>query len=133
MSDRFERFDDSDDVELAQALAALDPGSLEPAYWSRFEDWVMASAGPALARRRATARVTVPDVLFSWARALVPTALAAATIAGLALLRAQPTHVAPQPLGIEELLVSEIDGPAIPWFLAPDSPINSRSFLSEIF
>ncbi len=133
MSNRFERFDESQDPELARALAALDPGALEPAYWSRFEDWVMASAGPALARRRAMSHVTIADVVFSWARTLVPTALAAATIAGLALLRARPAPAAPQPLGIEELLVSEIDGPAIPWFLAPESPLNSRSFISEIF
>src|SRR5690606_3088133 len=56
MSNRFERFDETPDPELARALAALDPGALEPAYWSRFEDWVMASAGPALARRRAMSR-----------------------------------------------------------------------------
>jgi hypothetical protein len=121
------------DMELAAALAALDPGSHEPTYWARFGDWVMSEAGAELTRRRSARRVTVADVLSSWARTVVPTALAAAAVAGLVLLRAAPPIPGPEAMGVEELLVSDLEGLTIPSLLSPESPVNSASFLSEIF
>jgi len=123
----------SRDMELAAALAALDPGSHEPTYWARFGDWVLSEAGAELTRRRSVRRVTVADVLSSWAHTVVPTALAAAAVAGLVLLRAAPPMTGPEAIGVEELLVSDLDGLTIPSLLAPESPVNSASFLSEIF
>lgn len=106
------------DPEVAEWLRTLDPGSEDPNYWLRFRSWVMESAGPELSRRRLLADVTVGDVLQSWSRTLVPTALLAAAVAGLALLRGP---VAPEinPLGVEELLVSELGDDPIPAALAP--------------
>ena len=94
---------------------------------------MLSEAGPELTRRRSARRLTVADVLSGWARTVVPTALAAAAIAGVVLLRATPPMAGPEALGVEELLVIDLDGLTIPSVLAPDSPVNSASFLSEIF
>ena len=65
----------------AAALAVLDPASHDPNYWFRFRSWVMSGAARELSRRRLVARLTVGDVLESWARALVPTAALVAALA----------------------------------------------------
>lgn len=101
------------DPELEAALSVLDPASRDPNYWFRFRSWVMTGAARELSRRRFVARLTVGDVLESWARALVPTAALVAAIAGLLLLRGEPLGDLP-PIGVEELLVSEIEGSTIP-------------------
>ena len=114
------RLDDGlgQDPEIAEWLRALDPATEDPSYWLRFRSWVVESAAPELARRRLLADVTVGDVLQSWSRTLVPTALLAAAVAGLALLRGP---VAPEvnPLVVEELLVSELGDDPIPAALSP--------------
>jgi len=112
------------DVQLARALELLDPVSREANYWFRFRSWVVESAGPELARRRLTARLTVADVLNSWARTVVPTAVLAAAVAGMLLVRAEAL-VAPQPIGVEELLLSEIEGLPIPVALDPENAVAS--------
>lgn len=112
------------DVQLARALELLDPASREANYWLRFRSWVVESAGPELARRRLTARLTVADVLNSWARTVVPTAVLAAAVAGMLLVRAEAL-VAPQPIGVEELLLSEIEGLPIPVALDPENAVAS--------
>ena len=101
------------DPELAAALAVLDPASHDPNYWFRFRSWVMSGAARELSRRRIVARLTVGDVLESWARTLLPTAALVAALAGLLLLRDEPVGELP-PIGVEELLVSEIEGSTIP-------------------
>lgn len=106
------------DPEIAAWLRALDPAAEDPNYWLRFRSWVMESAGPELARRRLLADVTVGDVLQSWSRTLVPTALLAAAVAGLALLRG-PVAVDSNPLLVEDLLVAELADDPIPAALAP--------------
>lgn len=94
------------DLVIAEALEELDPASRDPNYWFRFRGWVMADAARELARRRLMAELTVGDVLTSWGRAVVPTALLAAALAGIALLRAGEVPVG-EPLGVEVLMVEE--------------------------
>jgi hypothetical protein len=124
--------DDERDMALAEALSVLDPARGDPNYWLRFRSWVMGGASRDLARRRLLARLTVGDVLQSWARALVPTAVLTALAAGVLLARSG-AFAAPQPMGVEELLVSEIEGETIPMMVAPDLGAGAVSFASEDF
>jgi len=114
------------DHEIAAALAALDPASGDPHYWLRFRSWVMSSAARELSRRRLVVRLTIGDVLESWARALVPIAALFAALAGLLLLRDDPVGDLP-PIGVEELLVSELEGSTIP------ARIANVTFAAEVF
>jgi len=117
------------DAEIAQALAAFDPATEDPNYWPRFRSWVMSGATRELARRRRVARITVGDVVHSWARALVPTALLAAVVAGLLLWRSgSPIFVS-----IEEMLVSEIEGETIPVMTSPARVREAVIFAVEAF
>jgi hypothetical protein len=106
------------DPEIAAWLRTLDPAGEDVGYWLRFRDWVVESAAPELARRRMLAQVTMGEVLRSWSRTLVPTALLAAAVAGLALLRG-PAVPEATPVAVEELLVSELGDLPIPAALAP--------------
>lgn len=117
------------DVELARALAVMDPVSRDPNYWLRFRTWVLDGATRELARRRMMARLTVGDVVGSWARTLVPTALLAAVLAGIVLWRAG----APLPVSVEELLVSEIRGETIPVMASPARAAEAVTFAAEAF
>ena len=74
------------DARLTQALRALDPGSTDRGYWPRFHRTVMGAARDELARRRMLADATVSDIVASWARTVVPTALLAAAVAALLLM-----------------------------------------------
>jgi len=125
MTDGFGR-----DMELAQALDQLDPGREDSAYWLRFRGWVMSRAAGELARRRVMAKLTVEDVLSSWARTVLPTAMLAAALAGLFLLRNHALE-APLPLGVEELLLTDVQGMSIPLTLSSSG--TSISFASEVF
>ena len=120
------------DMELAQALRSLDPATQDPNYWFRFRGGVMTRAAPELARRRVMGRLTMGDVMSSWARAVVPTAALAAALAGMLLMRAE-TSSNPQPMGLEELLVSEIPGETVPVLLAPEGTEGVVAFAPEIF
>jgi hypothetical protein len=117
------------DIEIAHALSLLDPASQDPNYWFRFRTWVMTGAARELARRRMVARVTVGDVVHSWARTLVPTALLAAMVAGLLLWR----NEIPAPMSLEELLVSDLGGETIPVMASPARTRDAAIFAMEAF
>jgi len=117
------------DRELAEALYHIDPASQDPNYWLRFQVWVVNGAARELARRRIVAQMTWGDVVQSWARALVPTALLAAALAGIVLWRVGSIP----PITVEELLVSEIEGETIPVLASPTRAFESVIFASESF
>ncbi len=119
------------DKELADALRLVDPVSQDPNYWFRFRSWVVSNAAAELLRRRLMHELTVADVMSSWARAVVPTAALAAALAGLLLVRG-PDLPTPQSVGVEELLVSEVEGEPIPTALAPATS-GAVAFASETF
>lgn len=75
------------DSMVAEALETLDPAKADANYWFRFHGRVMAGASAELARRRMMARLTVVDVMASWSRTVVPTAMLAAAVAALILAR----------------------------------------------
>ena len=120
------------DIFLSEALGALDPSSDDPNYWLRFRGWVMNNAGRELTRRRLLADLTIADVLTSWARTLVPTALLAAALAGIALVRTT-TVVTEHPIGVEELLVSELPSEIVPVLLSPDEARGIVAFASDVY
>jgi hypothetical protein len=92
-------------LRLDGVLRALDPGSKDRGYWVRFHRVVMEAARDELARRRMTAEVTVSELVTSWARAVVPTALIAAAAAAFLLVQTGgPGAVATgEPLVLEEM------------------------------
>jgi hypothetical protein len=120
------------DEALAQVLGVLDPGRQDPNYWFRFRGWVMSGAGRELARRRLMVDLTIADVLASWSKTLVPTAVAAAALAAVMLLRAGAA-TSPPPIGLEELLVSELPQESVPVLLTPDAAVGLVAFAAEIF
>ncbi len=119
------------DEELAQALGLLDPAQQDPNYWLSFRSWVLSNATAELARRRLMHELTVADVMSSWAGGVVSTAVLAAVLAGLLLVRGADDPP-PPPVGVEELLVSEVEGETIPTLLAPETN-GAVAFASEIF
>ena len=129
-------FDSNDDFgpdpELAEALAHFDPEHQDPNYWYRFREWILENATGELARRRLIHELTVGDVMTSWARTVVPAALLAAILAALLLIRDQ-SLVPASPVGIEELLVSGVEGQTIPAVLAPSETSDPVAFASEVF
>jgi hypothetical protein len=98
----------------------------DPNYWLRFRWWVVSAAAAELARRRRQARLTVGDVVESWAGALVPTAALVAALAGMLLMKSEPTAEWPQ-ISFDELMLSEVEGNAIPIDVA------ALTFAAEIF
>ncbi len=116
-SDRHSRVEPTDelgrDMELAAVMELLDPGYMDPAYWMRFRAKVVRHGGPELARRRLMGDPSLPEVVMSWARAVVPAAVLAAALAGLLILH---DHSVSQPrtVGVEELLVAGVQGSTIP-------------------
>jgi hypothetical protein len=120
------------DMALAEALEVLDPASRDPNYWFRFRGWVMTGASRELARRRLMVDLTVGDVLTSWARTVVPTAVLAAALAGMILMRGGVSAEA-HPIGVEELLVSEIPSETVPVLLSPETATGVVAFASEIY
>jgi hypothetical protein len=120
------------DMVLAEAFDGLDPATGDPNYWLRFRGWVMTGAAGELARRRLMAQLTVGDVLTSWARTVVPTAVLAAALAGLLMLRSTEPN-GPDFIGLEELLVSEIPGETVPVLLTPEGTEGVVAFAAEIF
>lgn len=120
------------DVELAEAFKSLDPAIRDPNYWLRFRGWVVSGAARELARRRLMAQLTVGDVMSSWARTLVPTAVLAAALAGMLLVRSGPA-TGPHTMVLEELLVTDIPGETVPVLLEPNGTEGVVAFASEIF
>lgn len=119
------------DAEIGSALRFVDPSSGDPNYWLRFQSWVMRNASPELARRRLMADVTIGDVVSGWARMVVPTAMLAAAVAGLLLVRAPATE-APARVTVEDLLVVGLEDESIPAALA-DAPGTQVAFAGEVF
>jgi hypothetical protein len=137
MSNRFDRSSGPSDelgrdLVLAEALAALDPATEDPNYWFRFRGWVMTGAGGELARRRLMAELTVGDVLNSWSRTVVPTALLAAAMAGIMLVRSGDDPTA-RHIGVEELLVSEISSETVAALMSDDDTEGAVMFASDDF
>jgi len=119
------------DMMLAESLSVLDPESADPNYWLRFRSWVMTNAAAELARRRLMAKLTIGDVMTSWARTVVPTAVLAAALAGLLLLRGQMGETLLP--NTQEVLVSEIEGVLLPVDLAPMDLEGVVLFAAEAF
>jgi len=114
-------------------LADLDPGAADPGYWERFRSGIMSMAVAELARRQA-ARVTVGDVLESWARTLVPLA-AAAAMAALVMIWRGPSNDAPLTMEIEEALTWDLENEVLPTLLGSEGPGEASAFIfaSETF
>lgn len=103
------------DVELGSAMELLDPAQVDPGYWMRFRSKVLRLAGPELARRRLMGDPSLPEVVMSWARAVVPAAVLAAALAGVLMLHAYTVSAAqPATVGVEELLAAGAQGSTIP-------------------
>jgi hypothetical protein len=120
------------DMVLAETLGALDPATEDPGYWLRFRGWVLTEAAGELARRRLMAELTVADVLTSWSRAIVPTALLAAVMAGLLLMRSGSVHM----LGSEAFdapLAAELEMEIMPALIAPDAVSGIVAFASDTY
>lgn len=117
------------DMELAETLGSLDPANVDPNYWFRFHGRVMAGAGTELARRRMMAGLTVGEVLASWSRTLVPTAMLAAAVATLILIRTG-SGALESPATADGLLTSD---EVVPVLLPHEAPTAFASFAAEIF
>lgn len=120
------------DAALPSALALIDPASGDPNYWLRFRDWVLRNAAPELARRRLMAELTVGDVMTSWARAVVPTAVLAATLAGIILLRGQQTP-GQELVSVDELVLAEVGDVTVPADLRLGETASVVAFAEEGF
>ena len=120
------------DMEVASWLESVDPASADANYWLRFQSWVMKNSAPELARRRLMTELTLGDVMTSWARAVIPTAVLAAALAGLILFRGEPAP-APMSVGVEELLIAGVEGATIPATLAADEGGSPIVFAAEGF
>jgi hypothetical protein len=118
------------DRDLKEAFQSLDPASHDPNYWFRFRGWVMTDAARELARRRLMADLTVADVLNSWSRTVLPTALLAAAMAGVMLMRTAEPPVETA-IGLEELLVSELPAETVPVLLSADAAAGIVAFASD--
>jgi hypothetical protein len=89
-------------------LAALDPETGDPGYWSRFHARVLDRAELVLARRRKMEPPSAEEFVVRWGRMLAPLVAAAAALAGLTLLQSGTSPQA-EPLRVEDLLAQ--DGP----------------------
>lgn len=122
------------DLEVAAFLRSADPASADANYWLRFQSWVLKNAAPELARRRLMSDLTMGDVLMGWARAVVPTAVAASLLAGVLLLR--PAGEGQQhatAASVEDLLVAGMEDETIPATLVQGEAEASLAFASERF
>lgn len=122
------------DPVLGRALRSVDPGTSDPTYWFRFRSRVMAGAAGELARRRMLADLTVSDLVVSWGRALVPTAVVAAALAAFLLVQDLPGP-AVLPLGVEEQLAEGLEGAPIPTVLTSEDQPDAGGviFASEAY
>lgn len=120
------------DMVVAEALESLDPASHDPNYWFRFHGRVMAGAESQLLRRRMLANLTVVDLMASWSRTVVPTAMLAAAVAALLLIRSG-TGSFQQAVGVEEFLLTDIPTESVPAMLETDAPVSAAIFASDIF
>lgn len=123
------------DPRLHEILTVLDPSVGDPGYWIRFEQSVLRRASAELARRRAMVDLSVSELVTSWARTVVPTALLAAAAAGIMLL--QPGSVGSvdiaSPLTIEEALAAGLESDGIPSLLTEALPGDGVLVASESY
>lgn len=122
------------DPVLGRTFRTLDPGRTDPSYWFRFRSRVVTAAARELARRRMLADLTVSDLVVSWSRTLVPTAVLAAAVAALVLLRPPAAPSAP-PLALEEILAEGIEGGPLPAELISEDQLDVGGvlFASEAY
>jgi len=124
--------DEARDPQVASALGSVDPSHADPGYWIRFQSRVMLGAAPELARRRLMADFGVADVVSGWARALVPTAVLAAAVATLLLLRQAPAVDVANSVPLEDVLTAGLETQTIPEALAQDEA-SAIAFAAERF
>lgn len=122
------------DPILRTAFQELDPARADPGYWLRLHQQMVVAARPELARRRAAAMMpTMSEVLFGWSRTLIPTAVLAAAVAAMLVVRSHDVP-GPDPMGIEELLTAGLNATPIPVVLsAVASEANDAMFTSESY
>lgn len=117
------------DEGLGEMLKALDPATGDPNYWMRFRSEVVEKAALQLARRRREAQLTIQDVMSSWSRTVMPTALFAAALAGIALIR-PGADVIEQPAVAAPLAV-ELPQEVAPVLLSPEEAAGIVAFASS--
>jgi hypothetical protein len=118
---------DHPDAAVQRTLGVLDPARSNPGYWAEFRRSAMLAAGSELARRRRLATVTVSDVVFSWSRALLPTAAMAAAVALLMVIRAARPEEGQAALTLDEILWEGIDVSSIDPATTPEVEISFAS------
>lgn len=105
-------------MDKKPTLESLDPARAAPGYWERFQATVMQEAAPALDRRLRDAQPDVPQLLLSWGRFVVPSAVAAAAVAWMLASHSPP---------VSEIVSVAQD--AETWFLFAGPP--SEAFPSD--
>jgi hypothetical protein len=119
------------DIEPGVPLGPMDPATEDPRYWERFQARVMAGALPALALRAARP-LTIPDVVLSWSRMIVPSSAIAAAVAGFLLLGG-PLEEEGLPLfGVEEMLRAEGTAIELPAFLTGPEELDRETLLLAV-
>lgn len=119
------------DIEPGVRLDPIDPAGEDPRYWDRFQARVLAGALPALARRAARP-LTIPDVVLSWSRMIVPGAAIAAALAGFLLLAEVADEEVPPLFGVEEMLRTEGGMAEVPAFLLSTEELDRESLLLAV-
>lgn len=119
------------DPMVAEALETLDPANADANYWFRFHGRVMAGATAELARRRMMARLTVADVMASWSRTVVPTAMLAAAVAALILVRAGSGAL--DTGSVAQEMLAELPGEPVPVLQESSAAVIFASFGPDNF
>jgi hypothetical protein len=121
------------DIEPRLDLTSIDPGDRDPHYWERFQHTVMRQAMPSLARRGKRVRVTVGGVVTSWSRLIVPSAVAAAAVAGVFFLpQVADDGAVPGPVPQSAAVVPQpayMDADPMPAFLVSEGEPDLRAIL----
>ncbi len=120
------------DIEEPVPLESLDPGTQSPGFWVRFHARALDQAQMELARRRVNGDLTFADVVFAWRRALVPTALLAAALAGVFLMSHEEPAAPLAPLALEEALLEGLEGETIPVILGQERELEELAFFSSL-
>jgi hypothetical protein len=119
------------DIEPGVRLDPIDPAGEDPRYWDRFQARVLAGTLPALARRAARP-LTIPDVVLSWGRMIVPGAAIAAALAGFLLLVEVGEEEMPPLFGVEEMLRADGGMAEVPAFLLSADELDRESLLLAV-
>lgn len=114
------------------SVEALDPEVRNPGYWSRFRHRTLALCGAELERRRRAAE-TVSGTVSSWARTIVPAAVAVAAVAVLLILAEPASAPAPSAAAGPEAVEAALDEDPIPALLSEDGPAVAVTMVGEAF